>query len=112
KEVVCMPVSVDGRNAPPSLPVPTAAEKAVADELPIEVPASEAKAAIEAVPLWFHTFSLDGGEIYTHGVARDHRYRLPVFPDDLSGRSVLDVGTFDGFYAFLAEARGARRVVA
>jgi tRNA (mo5U34)-methyltransferase len=30
----------------------------------------------------------------------------------LSGRSVLDVGTFDGFYAFLAEARGARRVVA
>ena len=26
--------------------------------------------------------------------------------------SVLDVGTFDGFYAFLAEARGARRVVA
>ena len=26
--------------------------------------------------------------------------------------SVLDVGTFDGFYAFLAEARGARRIVA
>ena len=25
---------------------------------------------------------------------------------------MLDVGTFDGFYAFLAEARGARRVVA
>ena len=26
--------------------------------------------------------------------------------------SVLDVGTFDGFYAFLAESRGATRVVA
>ena len=26
--------------------------------------------------------------------------------------SVLDIGTFDGFYAFLAEARGAGRVVA
>ena len=26
--------------------------------------------------------------------------------------SVLDIGTFDGFYAFLAEARGADRVVA
>ena len=24
---------------------------------------------------------------------------------------MLDVGSFDGFYAFLAEARGARRVV-
>ena len=31
--------------------------------------------------------------------------------DRLAGRSVLDIGTFDGFYAFLAEARGARRVV-
>ncbi len=29
-----------------------------------------------------------------------------------AGRSVLDVGAFDGFYSFLAEHRGARRVVA
>jgi SAM-dependent methyltransferase len=32
--------------------------------------------------------------------------------DRFTGRSVLDVGAFDGFYSFLAEARGARRVVA
>ena len=32
--------------------------------------------------------------------------------DRFAGRSVLDVGAFDGFYSFLAEARGARRVVA
>jgi tRNA (mo5U34)-methyltransferase len=32
--------------------------------------------------------------------------------DRLAGRSVLDIGAFDGFYSFLAEARGARRVVA
>ena len=32
--------------------------------------------------------------------------------DRFAGRSVLDVGVFDGFYSFLAEARGARRVVA
>ena len=49
---------------------------------------------------------------YTPGIARDHRYRVPILPDDFSGRRVLDVGTFDGFYAFLAEARGADRVVA
>jgi tRNA (mo5U34)-methyltransferase len=30
----------------------------------------------------------------------------------VNGRSVLDVGAFDGFYSFLAEARGARRVLA
>ena len=51
--------------------------------------------------------------IYTPGMARDHGYRLPVLPADrFAGRSVLDVGTFDGFYGFLAEARGAARVVA
>ena len=32
--------------------------------------------------------------------------------DRFVGRSVLDVGAFDGFYSFLAELRGARRVVA
>jgi tRNA (mo5U34)-methyltransferase len=32
--------------------------------------------------------------------------------DRFAGRSVLDVGAFDGFYSFLAERRGARRVVA
>ncbi|HWJ50624.1 MAG TPA: DUF1698 domain-containing protein [Solirubrobacteraceae bacterium] len=32
--------------------------------------------------------------------------------DRFAGRSVLDVGAFDGFYSFFAEARGARRVVA
>lgn len=34
------------------------------------------------------------------------------FPADLSGRSVLDIGTTNGAAAFIAEARGARRVVA
>ena len=32
--------------------------------------------------------------------------------DRFAGRSALDVGVFDGFYSFLAERRGARRVVA
>jgi tRNA (mo5U34)-methyltransferase len=95
-----------------SLPPLTAAEREVADLLPIGASESAARAVLERVPLWFHTFSLDGGSIYTHGVARDHRYRIPVLPADLRGRSVLDVGAFDGFYAFLAEARGADRVVA
>ncbi len=107
-----MPVSVDERGPAASIPAPTAAEKAVADALPINVSPEAAQAALEAVPLWFHTFSLNGGDVYTHGVARDHRYRLPFFPEDLTGRRVLDVGAFDGFYSFLAESRGASRVVA
>jgi tRNA (mo5U34)-methyltransferase len=78
----------------------------------IGAPASDAERVRESVPLWFHTFALAPG-IYTPGIARDHGYRLPVLgADRFAGRSVLDIGAFDGFYSFLAEARGARRVVA
>jgi hypothetical protein len=94
------------------LPEPTRAEREVADLLKIGAEPAAAREVLKRVPLWFHTFSLDKGRLYTPGVARDHRYRVPALPGDLRGRSVLDVGAFDGFYAFLAEARGARRVVA
>ncbi|MCR4315271.1 MAG: DUF1698 domain-containing protein [Planctomycetes bacterium] len=33
-------------------------------------------------------------------------------PDDLAGKSVLEVGAADGYFSFLAEIRGAQRVVA
>jgi tRNA (mo5U34)-methyltransferase len=91
----------------------TDAERAVADLLPIDVDPDTARAAVDAVPFWFHTFALNRAEgIYTPGAARDHRYRVPMLPEDFSGQRVLDVGTFDGFYAFLAEHRGAEQVVA
>jgi len=91
----------------------TPAEREVADLLPIEADPTFARAAAEAVPFWFHTFCLNRGErIYTPGAARDHRYRIPLLPTDLRGARVLDVGAFDGFYSFLAEHRGAARVVA
>ena len=91
---------------------PTRAEREVADLLPIGASAAASRDVLERVPFWFHTFLLDGGTHYTPGAARDHRYRIPTLPRDLDGRTVLDVGTFDGFYAFLAESRGASRVVA
>jgi SAM-dependent methyltransferase len=97
---------------PEPIPETTAAERAVADLLPIDAGGEEARAALERVPLWFHTFALNGIGVYTPGIARDHRYRLRAIPEDLTGARVLDVGTFDGFYAFLAERRGAARVVA
>jgi hypothetical protein len=91
----------------------TKAERKVADLLPIEVDPGVARATIRTVPFWFHTFALNRAEgIYTPGQARDHRYRVPFLPADFTALRVLDVGTFDGFYAFLAEHRGARRVLA
>jgi SAM-dependent methyltransferase len=99
-------------DEPELIPETTAAERAVADLLPIDAGREEAGAALESVPLWFHTFALNGVGVYTPGIARDHRYRLRAIPEDLTGARVLDVGTFDGFYAFLAERRRAARVVA
>jgi tRNA (mo5U34)-methyltransferase len=93
--------------------VVTEAERRVADLLPIEVDPELARATAGRVPFWFHTFALNRAEgIYTPGAARDHRYRISALPEDFAGMTVLDVGCFDGFYAFLAERRGAERVVA
>lgn len=95
-----------------AIPATSAAERLVADMLAIDALPALAEHVRDAVPLWFHTFALAPG-IYTPGIARDHVYRLPVVgPNRFVGRSVLDVGAFDGFYSFLAEARRASRVVA
>ena len=93
--------------------LPTAAEREVADLLALEADPAEARAVLDSVSFWFHTFALNrAAGLYTPGVARDHRYRIPALPACFDGLCVLDVGTFDGFYAFLAEARGAQRVIA
>jgi tRNA (mo5U34)-methyltransferase len=99
-------VTTDTRTLWPS-------EREVADEVPLDLDADQAKRLLESVPLWFHTFALnrDPG-VYTPGKARDHGYRLVSIPHSFDGASVLDVGAFDGFYSFLAERRGARRVLA
>ena len=100
--------------AEPIEPIPetSPAERVVADVQAIGAPAAVAERVCDSVPLWFHTFALAPG-VYTPGIARDHGYRLAVLgAGRFAGRSVLDVGAFDGFYSFLAEVRGARRVVA
>ncbi len=61
---------------------------------------------------WFHSIDLPGGT--TPGaktgdqLARElEALSLP----DLTGRTVLDVGAWDGYFSFAAEGLGARRVV-
>jgi tRNA (mo5U34)-methyltransferase len=61
---------------------------------------------------WFHQIDLGHG-IVTPGPDNSKAKLDDVaFPVDLTGKSVLDVGTFNGFFAFEAEKRGAARVVA
>lgn len=88
-------------------------EREVAAAVPIEAAADEAREVLSSVPFWFHTFALNRDlDLYTPGEARDHGYRLASIPDSFRGLTVLDVGAFDGFYSFLAETRGATRVLA
>ena len=68
---------------------------------------------VAAEPFWFHSIDLGGG-VVTPGfktpevLAADlGRLQLP----DVRGKTVLDIGAWDGFFSFEAERRGARRVV-
>jgi tRNA (mo5U34)-methyltransferase len=61
---------------------------------------------------WYHTIELAPG-VTTPGW-HDTRAIVPQipFPPSLEGKRCLDVGTFDGFWAFEMERRGASEVVA
>lgn len=61
---------------------------------------------------WFHTIDLGGG-VVTKG-RQASPAKLPAYgiPDDLTGKSVLDIGAWDGFNSFEVERRGASRVLA
>ena len=61
---------------------------------------------------WYHRMELPGG-IVTPGVY-DPRAMLPRIglPERLDGRSVLDIGAWDGFWSFEAKKRQAARVLA
>ncbi len=75
------------------------------------IAAGELRAQIEELQ-WYHTLELAPGLI-TPGWfdTRDVVASLP-FPPSLEGKRCLDVGTFDGFWAFEMERRGADEVVA
>ncbi len=62
---------------------------------------------------WFHKIDLGNG-IITPGQDIDGRAKIEFnkIPADLSGRTVLDVGAWDGLFSFEAEQRGAARVLA
>ena len=66
---------------------------------------------IAAVPFWYHTIELAPG-VVTPGYF-DHRAIAAEIPfPSLTGKRCLDVGTYDGFWAFEMERRGAAEVVA
>ena len=65
---------------------------------------------------WFHNIDLDGVPTAPHHFLNDYpnvkwrRFRHAI-PDDLSGKTVLDIGCNAGFYSIEMKRRGAERVL-
>ena len=75
------------------------------------VPDDSLATAVAAHPGWYHTIELGAG-VVTPGFCDLRPFAAAALPASLAGRRVLDVGTFDGFWAFEMEARGAAQVYA
>jgi tRNA (mo5U34)-methyltransferase len=77
-------------------------------------PAVQLRARVDAVPFWWHSIDLGGG-VVTPGVKTPEILAAELehlHLGDLRGKTVLDVGSYDGYFAFAAERLGADRVVA
>jgi tRNA (mo5U34)-methyltransferase len=60
---------------------------------------------------WWHQIELPGGSV-TPGPDLSADKLASLHLPDLTGKTVLDVGAFDGYFSFAAERLGASRVVA
>jgi len=69
----------------------------------------EVRDAVATVPYWYHRIELP--QCTTPGWAPIDRDAYQV-PDDLKGKRVLDVGSWDGYWTWEALRRGASYVVA
>jgi tRNA (mo5U34)-methyltransferase len=61
---------------------------------------------------WYHCIELPDGTVTPGAFDLRPSTRVVPLPADLSGARCLDVGTWDGFWAFEMERRGAAEVVA
>jgi tRNA (mo5U34)-methyltransferase len=71
--------------------------------------AEELNELVESVPVWWHAIDLGEG-VVTPGTRAWTIESLGV--EELSGKTVLDIGAWDGYFSFEAERLGASRVVA
>jgi tRNA (mo5U34)-methyltransferase len=69
---------------------------------------------VRSVPFWWHSIAIADGLVTPgyHSLDTMQGLLAELHLPDLKGKSVLDIGAWDGFYSFEAERAGARRVVA
>ena len=62
---------------------------------------------------WYHYFKFNNIETQQTRTSLDYQmWAAQGIPQNLETKSVLDIGTFDGFFSFLCENRNAKRVLA
>lgn len=74
------------------------------------------EAKVQELGPWFHNLDLRGVRTAPNHFLGDYpnfkfRKLAPAIPEDLTGKSVLDIGCNAGFYAMELKRRGAARVV-
>ena len=78
---------------------------------------ADLRARADALGPWFHNMDLGGGVWTAPGhflgdyPGTKFRGFAPVLPEDLTGKSVLDIGCNGGFYSIEMRRRGAARVL-
>jgi SAM-dependent methyltransferase len=70
---------------------------------------AQLRARVASNPAWYHTLEVAPG-VVTDGYVDWRRKAATILPGDLSGRRCLDIGTYDGFWAFEMERRGGEVV--
>lgn len=77
---------------------------------------NELRARVENAAPWWHSIELAPGLVTPGGKSqqtlRDEVAAMQLDAIDLRGKSVIDIGAWDGFFSFEAERRGAARVLA
>ncbi len=74
------------------------------------------EAKVQELGPWFHNLELQGVQTAPNHFLGDYprqkfRHFASVIPEDLTGKTVLDIGCNAGFYAMELKRRGAARVV-
>ncbi len=73
----------------------------------------EVQKMFDSVDGWYHYFKIGGVEnTNTRTTLNYQMWVSQIIPTDLNGMKILDIGANDGFYSFLCESRGAKRILA
>jgi tRNA (mo5U34)-methyltransferase len=72
----------------------------------------QTREAVAGVGYWYHSTYLGHGLVTVGNRDTFALLRTLQLPESLAGKTVLDIGSADGFFSFECEARGAARVSA